>query len=60
MKQKILHFSCGAIAYPLFLVAIAIKQNQVAEIDLQLCPVSYILKLLGITDLLAGIFRLRH
>ncbi|WP_334823274.1 hypothetical protein [Nostoc sp.] len=42
------------------LFGVATEQNQVAEIDLQLCPVSYILKFLGITDLLAEIFRLRN
>ncbi|WP_324979419.1 hypothetical protein [Nostoc sp.] len=39
---------------------IAIEQNQVAELELQLCRVSYILKLLGITDLLAKTFRQRN
>jgi hypothetical protein len=39
---------------------IATEQSQVAEIDLQLCPVSYILKLLEIIDLLAETSRQRN
>ncbi|MCC5655971.1 hypothetical protein LC608_03015 [Nostoc sp. XA010] len=39
---------------------IATEQSQVAELELQLCRVSYILKLLGITDLLAKTFRQRN
>lgn len=39
---------------------IATEQSQVAEIELQFFSVNYILKLLGITDLLAETFRVRN